>query len=148
MRHILSLIVLVMSSNVASVSVSDELSALRAPVRDSNVPRTRWIHQTDHLIWNRAALSALKGHAAPLVEMVPKDIQTWCPHYPEASDADRRAFWLGFMSALAKFESTYNPDAVGAGASGMVCCKFCPRRPVVINAVLVRVRRLRMGLPI
>ena len=115
MRHILSLIVLVMSSNVASVSVSDELSALRAPVRDSNVPRTRWIHQTDHLIWNRAALSALKGHAAPLVEMVPKDIQTWCPHYPEASDADRRAFWLGFMSALAKFESTYNPDAVGGG---------------------------------
>lgn len=79
------------------------------------MPRTRWTHQPDHLLWNRAALSALKTHGKPLTNMVPGDIKTWCPKYPTADDADRRAFWLGFMSALAKFESTYKPEAVGGG---------------------------------
>ena len=88
---------------------------LRPPTRDGNVPRTRWTHQQDHLLWNRAALSALKSHGKPLTDMVPRDIENWCPKYPTASDADRRAFWLGFMSALAKFESTYKPKAVGGG---------------------------------
>lgn len=115
MRHILSLLILFFGSNLATVAVSDEETRLRAPVREANVPRTRWAHQPDHLLWNRAALSALKGHGAPLVDMVPKDIQTWCPQYPQASDRERRAFWLGFMSALAKFESTYKPGAVGGG---------------------------------
>jgi len=47
--------------------------------------------------------------------MVPGDINDWCPAYPTASDADRRAFWVGFMSALAKHESTYKARAVGGG---------------------------------
>lgn len=76
---------------------------------------TRWTHQPGHALWNRAALSALKTHARPLVEMVPDDIGDWCPLYPEATQVQRRAFWLGFMSALAKYESTYKPKAVGGG---------------------------------
>ena len=90
-------------------------NGLRPPARDGNVPRTRWTHQADRVLWNRAALSALKVHGRPLVEIVPADIADWCPRYPTATDTDRRAFWLGFMSALAKFESTYNPRAVGGG---------------------------------
>lgn len=93
----------------------DSFDGLRPPARDGNVPRTRWAHQPDHVLWNRAALSALKTHGRPLVELVPGDIATWCPHYPQADDAERRAFWLGFLSALAKFESTYKPRAVGGG---------------------------------
>lgn len=88
---------------------------LRPPVRDPGVPLTRWTHQPGHMVWNRAALSALKSHGRPLTDMVPADIHTWCPRYPQASDPDRRAFWLGFMSALAKYESTYKPRAVGGG---------------------------------
>ncbi len=68
-----------------------------------------------HAVWTRAAMSALKDHGKPLVDMVPKDIDTWCPAYRSATDRDRRAFWVGFLSALAKHESTYKPRAVGGG---------------------------------
>ncbi len=88
---------------------------LRPPARDGNVPRTRWRHMRGHVLWNRAALSALKAHGKPLTDMVPADIATWCPRYPDADEAGRRAFWVGFMSALAKHESTYKPWAVGGG---------------------------------
>ncbi|WP_415402519.1 transglycosylase SLT domain-containing protein [Tateyamaria sp. SN3-11] len=94
---------------------ADDFDGLRPPARDGDVPRTRWTHQPDHILWNRAALSALKDHGRPLVEMVPDDIADWCPRYPGASDAGRRAFWVGFLSALAKHESTYKPRAVGGG---------------------------------
>lgn len=115
MRYFISSLVLATSLYMATPVMSEDTTTLRAPLREVNVPHTRWTHQPGHLLWNRAALSALKTHGKPLVDMVPDDIQTWCPHYPAADDADRRAFWLGFMSALAKFESTYKPKAVGGG---------------------------------
>ena len=133
MRYFIYSIILAASFTVAAPTFAQETEALRAPTREANMPNTRWTHQPDHLLWNRAALSALKTHGKSLVDIVPGDIKTWCPHYPEANDADRRAFWLGFMSALAKFESTYKPKAVGPVASGMVYCKFCLRRRVGIS---------------
>lgn len=88
---------------------------LRPPVRNAFVPRTRWQHMRGHEVWTRAALSALKEHGKPLVDMVPADIDTWCPAYEAGNDQTRRAFWVGFLSALAKHESTYKPWAVGGG---------------------------------
>ena len=102
-----------MSAPVASVPAL--ALSTRPPLRPTYLPRTRWQHMKGHEIWTRAALSALKDHGKPLVDFVPGDIQTWCPAYPSATDADRRAFWVGFMSALAKHESTYRPWAVGGG---------------------------------
>lgn len=116
MRLLLTLTALLLGLTMsAEAADTSQLLELRPFAREANVPRTRWTHQPDHLLWNRAALSALKSHGKPLTDMVPRDIQTWCPSYPTAPDADRRAFWLGFMSALAKFESTYKPRAVGGG---------------------------------
>ena len=115
MRFLCSSLVLSVGLNFATPVMSDDTATLRATTRQANVPHTRWTHRPNHLLWNRAALSALKSHGKPLVDMVPRDIQTWCPHYPVANDTDRRAFWLGFMSALAKYESTYKPKAVGGG---------------------------------
>lgn len=91
------------------------VAVVRPVARDANVPATRWTHQPRHMLWNRAALSALKTHGQPLVDMVPADVRDWCPAYPEANEAQRRSFWVGFMSALAKYESTYRPNAVGGG---------------------------------
>ncbi len=88
---------------------------LRPPARSGNVPHTRWTHMDGNILWTRAALSALKDHGQPLVDLVPGDIAHWCPAYPDNSDASRRAFWVGFLSALAKHESTYKPWAVGGG---------------------------------
>lgn len=60
-------------------------------------------------------MTALRSHAAGLVDLVPQDIVAWCPAYPQAEAPARRAFWVGFASALAKFESTYRATAVGGG---------------------------------
>lgn len=102
-------------AQAATPEVPADLSAVRPKARERAMSATRWTHQPGHALWNRAALSALKTHARPLVEMVPDDIGDWCPLYPDATQAQRRAFWLGFMSALAKYESTYKPKAVGGG---------------------------------
>jgi hypothetical protein len=60
-------------------------------------------------------LTALGEHGTPLVQTVPRDIAAWCPGYPSADEARRRAFWVGFLSTLAKYESTYRAKAVGGG---------------------------------
>jgi hypothetical protein len=88
---------------------------VRPPARNAQIPRTRWQHMEGHALWTRAALSALKDHGSPLVKMVPRDIERWCPAYATNTDAQRRSFWVGYLSALAKYESTYKPWAVGGG---------------------------------
>ena len=85
------------------------------PARDGNLPRTRWEHAPGNRLWTRAALASLKDHASPLVDVVPGDIENWCPAYPQADAKGRRAFWVGLLSTLAKHESTYRPYAVGGG---------------------------------
>ncbi|AVL52228.1 lytic transglycosylase [Roseobacter denitrificans] len=83
-----------------------------AALSEGDLPQMRWSAAPGQAEWNEAALEALDGHGAPLVQMVPEDIEKWCPAYPEADEAGREAFWIGFMSALAKHESTYKPTAV------------------------------------
>lgn len=86
---------------------------LEVPLRDGNIPRMRWDHRAEAALLTRSALSALKAHGAPLVQSVPRDIAAWCPAYAAGDDTRRRAFWAGFLSALAKHESLYDPRAVG-----------------------------------
>lgn len=83
--------------------------------RKGILPRTRWHHRPEAALWTQVMLSALRGHARDLVDVVPRDIDEWCPAYPENSAEQRAAFWAGFASALAKHESTYRPEAVGGG---------------------------------
>lgn len=87
----------------------------RPPARPDYVPRTRWQHMQGHTIWTRAAMSALKSHGSPLINTVPRDIAQWCPAYPTNDATLRSAFWVGYLSALAKHESTYKASAVGGG---------------------------------
>jgi hypothetical protein len=92
-----------------------QVAELRPVARDVHLPRTRWEHLPASPNWTRSALAAQKAHGAALPHSVPDDIADWCPAYPTAEMAQRRAFWVGFLSALAKFESTYKPTAVGGG---------------------------------
>lgn len=89
--------------------------SLRPAPRSVHVPATRWHRRPEAALWTRAMLSALSGHAAPLVNEVPRDIAEWCPAYPDNPPRQRAAFWAGFASALAFHESTWNPRAVGGG---------------------------------
>ncbi|MDP2087513.1 MAG: lytic transglycosylase domain-containing protein [Gemmobacter sp.] len=81
----------------------------------SEVPVARWDHRPEAGTWTRATLAAIKGRGDRLVQSVPADIATFCPAYKKASDTNRRAFWVGLFSALAKHESTWNPRAAGEG---------------------------------
>ena len=102
---------------VASADAAAGLEAprLSPPEREANLPRTRWEHVPGSRLWTRAALAALKDHGKALPAMVPADIAEWCPAYATATPAGRRAFWVGFLSALVKHESTYRSHAVGGG---------------------------------
>lgn len=88
---------------------------------DEDLPAARWDHLPEGKLWTREILSNLidRGQGVALIEVVPKDIEQWCPSYTETVDFDgdikRAAFWIGLMSAMAKHESTYNPQAVGGG---------------------------------
>ena len=96
--------------------LAQSAAATTRPVaREMNLPRTRWENQPGSERWTRSTLAALESHGAALPMSVPEDISAWCPAYPEAEPGQRRAFWVGFLSALSKYESTYKPTAVGGG---------------------------------
>ncbi len=102
----------------------------RAVLSEANVvqmPVMRWDHRPEADVWTAATFQALDGHGAPLVSLVPSDIAAWCPAYPEASEAQRKAFWTGLFSALAKHESTWNPAAVGGGGLWFGLVQIDPR---------------------
>ncbi|MGP9790768.1 lytic transglycosylase [Roseinatronobacter sp. NSM] len=76
---------------------------------------TRWDHRPEATLWTAAKFDALDHEGRALVETVPDDIDTFCPGY-ESADADgRKAFWTALFSGLAGYESTWRPDAAGAG---------------------------------
>lgn len=108
---------LLLTAILAVFSVSSCGTALgTAGVSSSNAPPPmRWDHKPQGLDWTNATMAALETHGAVLETIVPRDIDTWCPAYPEAGPEQRRAFWAGLFSTLAKHESTWNPRAVGGG---------------------------------
>lgn len=96
----------------------EKLASLVTPapvLHQGEIPQTRWQHRRESALWTLSALSALEKHGAPLTDSVPRDVDAWCPGYRTATPEARRAFWVGFLSALAKYESTWRPDAVGGG---------------------------------
>lgn len=90
-------------------------ATLRPQARDIVIPAARWDNRPEGDVWTLAALTALRTNAPGIVDVVPRDIDTWCPAYRQNTDAGRRAFWVGLMSALAWHESRHRPAAVGGG---------------------------------
>ena len=101
--------------------------ARRPKRRDGDVvPVARWDHRPAGRIWTRAAISALKTHGQPILQTVPRDIAEWCPAYLQADENGRAAFWAGFMSALAKHESTYRQAAIGGNGRWYALLQILP----------------------
>ena len=86
---------------------------IRPVARPNFLPDTRWGDTNRARLWTRATMAAVAQHG--LDEVVPRDIEAWCPAYAQNSPTLRRAFWVGMMSALTKHESTHKPSAVGGG---------------------------------
>jgi hypothetical protein len=60
-------------------------------------------------------IATLSSQGAPMLAIVPSDIDTFCPGYARSSASERAAFWVALYSGLARFESDWNPRAAGGG---------------------------------
>lgn len=98
----------------------------RAERGGSDLPVTQWDFRPDAEVLTEAALAALDTHGAALPAGTPADVRDWCPAYLRADTEDRAAFWTGFLSALAKYESTWNPEAVGGGGQWFGLTQISP----------------------
>lgn len=94
--------------------------------RDS-LPVMRWDHRPEADIWTSRTLLAVERRDDDLTDIVPQDIGLWCPGYPDATPDERRAFWTGLLSALAKHESTWNPAASGGGGRWIGLTQIAPQ---------------------
>ena len=74
------------------------------------VPAARWDGRPNGFAWTRDSLAALETVGQGLVATVPSDIAAYCPAYGTASPENRRAFWVGLVSALARHESDFRPE--------------------------------------
>jgi hypothetical protein len=101
-------LVLVPLAACSTVTVPDLASYLPGAL-----PAMRWDARDEAASWTSHTLAVVAAHDAELANTTPADIETFCPHYPKASLSDRRAFWVGLLSATSKHESGYNPKAVG-----------------------------------
>jgi hypothetical protein len=77
------------------------------------LPAMRWDSAAKAAEWTAQALAQVAEHDAELTNLVPKDIEVYCPGYAQASTEDRRAFWVAIISATAKYESGFNAKALG-----------------------------------
>lgn len=111
--------------SLGSCDIAEELNS-EAAVEAEPFPVMRWSHVNGSDAWDDAALAALSTHGQPLVEIVPKDIERWCPAYADAEPAQREAFWVGLLSALAKHESTYKQTAVNSNGKWFGLLQISP----------------------
>ncbi len=91
------------------------------------MPAMRWDHRPEAQEWTKRSLIAIAGQDAKLASRVPSDITSWCPAYPKASIQNRRAFWAGLLSAVAKYESSWNPRAAGGGGRWVGLMQISPK---------------------
>lgn len=90
-------------------------------------PPMQWDYHPDGAEWTQSTLLAVSTKDPVLSERVPADIETWCPGYAKASVEERRAFWAGLLSAVAKYESTWNERASGGGGRWIGLMQISPR---------------------
>ncbi|MEO6300118.1 MAG: transglycosylase SLT domain-containing protein, partial [Paracoccaceae bacterium] len=79
------------------------------------MPAMRWDAKAGAAAWTATAMAAVAKHDGELAGRVPRDVAAFCPDYAKGSLQDRRAFWVGLMSATAKHESGFNAKASGGG---------------------------------
>lgn len=102
-------------------------SSSTPPVSRNALPAMAWDHRPEAATWTRATLAALDAHGGALLASLPGDIARFCPAYAQATRADRAAFWSGLLSILAKYESTWRPEASGGGGAWIGLTQIDPR---------------------
>lgn len=108
-------------------------------------PPMQWDHHPEAAEWTESTLVAVSTKDQELSERVPADIETWCPGYTEASVEERRAFWTGLLSAVAKYESTWNETASGGGGRWIGLMQISPRSAANYGCEATSVGALKDG---
>jgi hypothetical protein len=93
----------------------------------AGAPAMRWDHRPEAAEWTARSLVAVARNDSALAEKFPADIESWCPAYADNSLPERRAFWVGLLSAVAKYESSWNPAASGGGGRYIGVMQISPR---------------------
>jgi len=119
--------------------------AMAAPDEPETLPVMRWDHRPEADIWTERVLTSLERHDERLAHSVPHDIETWCPGYENAGLEERRAFWAAMFSALAKHESTWNPQAAGGGGKWIGLVQIDPRTARGYGCAATTVSELKDG---
>lgn len=130
---------------VVAVSLSACVQGQPSDQMSFVAPPMRWDHHPEAEEWTESTLVALSTKDALLSEMVPADIDTWCPAYPEAPIEARRAFWAGLLSTVAKYESTWNPKASGGGGRWIGLMQISPRTAANYGCEATSVGALKDG---
>lgn len=90
------------------------------------LPEMHWEGRHNSEDWTRATLAALDAEGAALMSRVPTDVMEYCPSYASQTPENRRAFWAGLLSAVARYESSHNPAAKGAGGKYLGLMQISP----------------------
>lgn len=106
-------LVIGLAAAVTTAGCAGSETATRAAT--SSIPVMQWDHRPEARDWTTSTMGAIAAHGTPLIETPLADIQSFCPSYDSATETERQAFWAGLFSGLAKYESTWNPRAAGAG---------------------------------
>lgn len=59
--------------------------------------------------WTRITEQAVAQ--SPLVQLIPADVQNYCPSYARLTQKQRGQFWVALFSAMAKPESNFKPHS-------------------------------------
>lgn len=95
--------------------------------KDDAQPAMGWDARPEAASWTASTIAQVARNDSVLAGAVPGDIAAWCPGYGKASLKERRAFWAGLLSALAKYESSWNPRAAGGGGRYIGLLQISPR---------------------
>ncbi len=66
-----------------------------------------WANKNPDGMWTKAAEEAVERSNLPASE--PADVEKFCPTYRTRSPAERRQFWAGLISIMARPESNFKP---------------------------------------
>ena len=105
----------------------------------------RWDARPEAAEWTARTLVAIAARDDVLASKVPGDIKTWCPGYSKASLPNRRAFWAGLLSAVAKYESSWNPRAAGGGGRYIGVMQISPKSAANYNCRATSAKALKDG---
>lgn len=95
--------------------------------KDDAQPAMGWDARPEAASWTASTIAQVARNDSVLAGAVPGDIAAWCPGYGKNSPAERRAFWAGLLSALAKYESSWNSQAAGGGGRYIGLLQISPR---------------------